>query len=113
MVKPIAHDRVGNRAGGIKKEGIRTAVGKLYAVDCMLDHRLVIAFQNAVDAGGQPSAADLIPWMRGLVEPEHRQAGSTQLIGSGGAGRSHAYHKCVVHFHVWKYKHGAGFACEF
>jgi len=103
----------GYRAGGIKKQGMRTTEGKLYAVDCMLNDRLVIVFQNAVDAGGQPAAADFVPWMRGLVEPEHRQADSTQLVGGGGSGRPHAYHKRVIHFHVWKYEHGAGFACQF
>ena len=64
MVKPIAHDHVGYRAGGIKEEGIRTAVGKLNAENRMLDDRLVIVFQNVVDAGGQPAAADFVPWMR-------------------------------------------------
>ena len=37
-----------------------------------LGDRLVIVFQNAVDAGGQPATADFVSWMRGLVEPEHR-----------------------------------------
>ena len=96
MVKPIAHDHVGDRAGGIEKEGIRAAVRKLYAVDRLLNNRLVIVFQDAVDPGRQPAAANLVSWMRRLIESEDRQPSSTQLIGSGSASRPNTDNQGIV-----------------
>ena len=41
-----------------------------------------------------------------LVEPEHGQAGSTQLVGGGGAGRPHADNQGIVSFDVRQSGHG-------
>jgi hypothetical protein len=106
MIEPIAHDHIGDWTGRFDRDGFLTPVQKLKSEDGVFDDGLEPWIKKLLDPDRQPAAADFVPWMRGLIESEYGQT-------SGGAGRSHAYHKRVVHFHVWKYEHGAGFACEF
>ena len=71
----------------------------------MLNDRLVIVFQNAIDAGRQPATADFVARMGFLLDGENGQAGTAQLVGGSGTGRPHTDNHGIVGFDVRQSTH--------